>query len=215
MYEWVPAMGLHPIQGESLHDHGFWVWQNITSFDNGNQCDGFFLFDKFILRLFTKRKDDQLEPYKNCFVSWNISADELSPFQSPIRPERGKNVLQQNVECHNLSQNRTASKSFNQSIMISHKTEIKAPSLEWRPCAARFFFFFRSAPEEGLYWKPKKIKRAIFISIKFATSAIGISLPSIFCIWNSLLIQVYKWSGTTHWFVAVKLQILLFLFLSR
>ena len=23
MYEWVPAMGLHPIQGESLHDHGF------------------------------------------------------------------------------------------------------------------------------------------------------------------------------------------------
>ena len=119
------------------------MWQNITSFDNGNQCDVFFLllFDKFILRLFTKRKDNQLEPYKNCFVSWNKSADELSPFQSPIRPERGKKVLQQNVECHNLSQKLTASKSFNQSIMISHKTGIKAPSLECRPRSARVSVF--------------------------------------------------------------------------
>ena len=39
---------------------------------------------------------------------------------------------------------------------------------------------------------------------KLVTSAVGISLPLTFCIWDNLLIQVYKWSGTTHWFVAVE-----------
>ena len=42
----------------------------------------------------------------------------------------------------------------------------------------------------------------------FATSAVRISLPSVFCILDILLIQVYKRSGTTHRFVAVVLQIL-------
>ena len=50
----------------------------------------------------------------------------------------------------------------------------------------------------------------VVCSIKLVTSAVGISLPLIFYIWDNLLIQVYKWSGTTHWFVAVELQILLY-----
>ena len=48
-------------------------------------------------------------------------------------------------------------------------------------------FLFRSAPEEGFYCKPKY--RAIFFflnkficSMKLVTSAVGISLPSVFCI---------------------------------
>ena len=41
----------------------------------------------------------------------------------------------------------------------------------------------------------------------FVTSAVRISLPSVFCIWDILLIQVYKRSGTTHRFVAVVMQI--------
>ena len=85
-------------------------------------------------------------------------------------------------------------------------------------------FLFRSAPEEGLYCKPKYPGKNLFFkknkyisvilafvvcSIKLVTSAVGISLPLIFYVWDNLLIQVYKWSGTTHRFVAVKLQILL------
>ena len=49
-----------------------------------------------------------------------------------------------------------------------------------------------------------------WLSGQLVTSAVGITLPLIFCIWDNLLIQVYKWSGTTHWFVAVELQILLY-----
>ena len=45
----------------------------------------------------------------------------------------------------------------------------------------------------------------VVYSVKLVTSAVGISLPSVCCIWNNLLIQVYKWSGTIHWFVAVEL----------
>ena len=86
-------------------------------------------------------------------------------------------------------------------------------------------FRFCSAPEEGLYCKPKYRAKIFFLkknkyisvilafvvcSIKLVTSAVGISLPLIFCIWDNFLIQVYKWSGTTHWFVAVELQILLY-----
>ena len=43
----------------------------------------------------------------------------------------------------------------------------------------------------------------------FVTSAVRISLPSVFCILDNLLMQVYKRSGTTHPFVAVVLQILI------
>ena len=43
----------------------------------------------------------------------------------------------------------------------------------------------------------------------FVSSAARISLPSVFCILDILLIQVYKRSDTTHWFVAVVLQILI------
>ena len=42
----------------------------------------------------------------------------------------------------------------------------------------------------------------------FVTFAVRISLPSIFCILNNLLIQVYKRLSTTHRFVAVVLQVL-------
>ena len=77
-----------------------------------------------------------------------------------------------------------------------------------------FYTFFRSAPEEGFYCKPKyqanlfKYILLVLAIIFFVTSAVRISLPSIFCILAILLIQVYKRSGTTHRFVAVVLQIL-------
>ena len=58
-----------------------------------------------------------------------------------------------------------------------------------------FTFLFRSAPEEGLYCKPKYRAKLFFkkskyisvilafvaCSIKLVTSAVGISLPLIFC----------------------------------
>ena len=72
--------------------------------------------------------------------------------------------------------------------------------------------FFRSALEEGLYCKPKyranlfKYILHVLAILFFFTSAVRISLPSVFCILDILLIQVYKRSGTTHRFVAVVLQ---------
>ena len=67
-------------------------------------------------------------------------------------------------------------------------------------------FLFRSAPEEGLYCKPKyRAKKFVFLknkyisvilafvvcSLKLVTSAVGISLPLIFCI----LSLVWPFSG--------------------
>ena len=75
----------------------------------------------------------------------------------------------------------------------------------------------RSAPEEGLYCKPKyranlfKYILLVLAILFFVSSAVRISLPSVFCILDILLIQVYKRSGTTHRFVAVVLQILIVL----
>ena len=74
-----------------------------------------------------------------------------------------------------------------------------------------FYTFFRSAPEEGLYCKPKyranlfKYILLVLAILFFVTSAVRISLPSVFCILDIVLIQVYKRSGTTHRFVAVVL----------
>ena len=75
----------------------------------------------------------------------------------------------------------------------------------------------RSAPEEGLYCKPKyrahlfKYILLVLAILFFVSSAVRISLPSVFCILDILLIQVYKRFGTTHRFVAVVLQILIVL----
>ena len=64
--------------------------------------------------------------------------------------------------------------------------------------------------------KNKKVNRNIAqIRLNQDQSAIRISLPSVFCILDHLLIQVYKRSGTTHRFVAVVLQILIYLNHSR
>ena len=75
--------------------------------------------------------------------------------------------------------------------------------------------FFRSAPEEGACCKPKyranlfKYILVVLAILSFITFTVRISLPSVFCILNNLLIQVYKRSGTTHRFVAVVLQTLI------
>ena len=87
--------------------------------------------------------------------------------------------------------------------------------------AFMFYTFFRSAPEEGLYCKPKyranlfKYILLVLAILFFVTSAVRISLPSVFCILDILLIQVYKRSGTTHRFVAVVLQIFIVFVTTR
>ena len=68
-------------------------------------------------------------------------------------------------------------------------------------------FLFRSAPEEGLYCKPKyRAKKFVFLknkyisvilafvvcSLKLVTSAVGISLPLIFFISEGLFIWAKK-----------------------
>ena len=64
-----------------------------------------------------------------------------------------------------------------------------------------------------MYCKPKyranlfKYILLVLAILFFVTSAVRISLPSVFCILDILLIQVYKRSGTNHRFVAVVLQI--------
>ena len=69
--------------------------------------------------------------------------------------------------------------------------------------------------KEGLCCKPKyranlfKYILVVLAILSFVTSAIRISLPSVFCILDILLMQVYKRSGTIHRFVAVVLQILI------
>ena len=63
--------------------------------------------------------------------------------------------------------------------------------------------FFHSAPQEGLYCKPKY--RVILFKIIesfspfhfiLVISTVQISVPSLFCILKFLLIQVYLRSGT-------------------
>ena len=60
-----------------------------------------------------------------------------------------------------------------------------------------FSFFIHSAPDEGLYCKPK-YRAILVLSFYFdlVISAVGISVPPIFCIQKFLLIQVYLRSGT-------------------
>ena len=72
--------------------------------------------------------------------------------------------------------------------------------------------FLRSATVESLCCKPKyrenlfKYILLVLAILFFVTCDVRISLPSVFCILDNLLIQVYKRSGT-HRFVAVVVHI--------
>ena len=83
-------------------------------------------------------------------------------------------------------------------------TEIDSKVLDFKTLFDPFMFysFFRSALEEGLCMLQTEISGKfvkyilLVLAISFfVTSAVRISLPSVFCILDNLLIQVYYRSG--------------------
>ena len=77
-------------------------------------------------------------------------------------------------------------------------------------------FLFRSFSPRGRFVLQTEISGNKFFLNEYVSVILAFvvqilsPLLSVFCIWNNLLIQVCKWFGTTHRFVVVKLQILLY-----